>query len=100
MATTIPDIKITSEWQSLNSLSGIAVGTSFLVNNKGNVGILMYENTTIPTDNTSNNGILLTPPFWSASCKYVETGSGEIWVKCTTPASSTGLITVQLKNIT
>lgn len=92
MAQTIPDITITTAWQSLNTLSGIAIGTAMQADNKSTALILMSEGTQPAADNVG--GVPLTSYAGNKSTRSIEAGSLEIWVRIDAD-SSTGRITVQ-----
>lgn len=92
MAQTIPDITITTVWQSLNTLSGIAIGTAMQVDNKSTALILLVEGT--QPNAIDVDGVPLTAYSGNKSTRSIEAGSLEIWVRIDA-ASSTGRITVQ-----
>lgn len=81
MAETLSDFDIPEDtFVSLNNLSGILVGTSFRMQNKGTNSILLIESNTQPADD-SQDGVILTTVAFSYASAIVATGSGEIWAK-------------------
>lgn len=92
MAQTIPDITITTAWQSLNTLSGIAVGTAMAADNKSTTLVLLAEGTQ-PSANDLD-GVPLTTYRDTKSTRTIVAGSLEIWARVGA-SSSTGRITVQ-----
>lgn len=79
MAQTIPDITVTTSWQSLNTLSGIAVGEPMFIQNKGRIGVYLAEGTQPSAG--SKDGVYLGISLWNSDKINVESGSLEIWVR-------------------
>lgn len=79
MAQTLIDETIGSTWVSLNSLTGISIGTSFIITNKGVEWLVLAEGTEPSAG--SNDGVYLTDVSSEDSSKLVTSGSLEIWAK-------------------
>lgn len=94
MAQTLPDIPITQEWQSINTLSGISVGDFMVVNNKSLTEVILSEGTKPPT--ASLQGVVLTSYRDHKSTKEIIEGSLEIWARIAGQAG-TARITIQGK---
>lgn len=92
MAQTIADITITPTWQSLNTLSGIAIGSAMTIDNKSTSLVLLAEGT--QPSASSKDGVPLTTYRGTNSTKIIPSGSLEIWARIEA-ASSTAKITVQ-----
>lgn len=88
---TIPDISFSNTWVDINTVSGIAVGEPFLIQNKRSTWAIIQESNTAP-DDSSQDGIPLTNMGESTSKCYISQGSGRIWIKSFTGA--TGVINV------
>ena len=43
MAQSLADVVVTSTWQSINTTTGIAVGTKMLITNKSTVPMVVWE---------------------------------------------------------
>ncbi|UNY40442.1 hypothetical protein KLEP7_gp194 [Pseudaeromonas phage vB_PpeM_ KLEP7] len=83
MAQTINDIKVPStDWVSVNTLSGLSIGTSILIQNKAPAWILLYESATKPNA-ALKDGSLLTNLEGQEPSKMISSGSLEIWAKST-----------------
>lgn len=82
MAQTLPDITIGNTWVSLNASTGIAVGTTFKVQNKSTTWVILQESSTQPL-NTDTKGELVTDLFHTEPSKIIAAGSLEIWAKST-----------------
>jgi len=77
MAQTLPDIELTTEWQSINTLSGIPVGTEFVFQHKGRFHkVLLSEGTQPEAD--SKQGVMLSVVDRTIN---IAAGSLEIWGK-------------------
>lgn len=77
----MPDIKATTDdWISVNSLSGIAVGTQLRVQNKATNFCLLQEAASKP-DIANFEGEIITPIYQPEPSKIVLAGSGEVWVR-------------------
>lgn len=77
MAQTIADITLDETWQSLNTLTGLAVGTAMVINNKSNSTCLLSEGTQ-PTVGSSQ-GVPITSWHHTESIKIIPVSSLEIW---------------------
>jgi len=75
MAQTLPDIVLNKTWQSINTLSGIAVGTSMIIQTKGAFHKVILAEGTQPTSD-SRDGRMIDRKQRDAS---VIDGSDEIW---------------------
>ncbi len=71
-----------SEWQSLNVLSGIAVGTPMLIQNKSSGWFILQESDTKPADD-NKSGTYISDMYKSYA--IAETGSGDLeyWIRPT-----------------
>lgn len=93
MANTIPDISVTSDsFVSLNSESGLVVGTALSFQNKGSTDIYIVESDTLPAA-TSTDGILLSQFSRDYSIGGSTVGSNEIWARS---VSGTGRIHLEV----
>jgi hypothetical protein len=77
MAQTIADKTITTTWQSINTLSGIAVGDAMIIDNKSGSLILLAEGTEPAANN--RDGVPLTTYKDTKSTKVMPALSLEIW---------------------
>ena len=81
MADTIPDITIGNDvFYSVNSLSGIAVGTEIIISNKSNSTVLIQVKNTQPSSASTAGVVMHTPPN-ETSIKTVTAGENEVWVR-------------------
>lgn len=85
------DITITPTWQSLNTLSSIAVGTSLKLQNKGKNFILVAEGSSAPLS-SSKEGEVVTTLFGPEPSKIIATGSEEIWVRTINNGNTTAFV--------
>ena len=92
MAQTIPDIIVTSIWQSINTLSSISIGTAMSIDNK-TIGVVLLAEGTQPASD-SLDGVPLTTYKDNKSTGTVVTGSLEIWAR-TESTTATSRIAVQ-----
>ena len=77
----MPDISATtSDWVSVNTLSGIAVATRIKIQNKTTKYMLLLESVGKP-DITDFSGELITNLHLRESSKIVTEGSSEVWVR-------------------
>ncbi len=80
----MPDIKLDTlgDWYSVNSLSGIAVGTKIKLQNKGEHFVTLQESPTKPVkeDSTGEN---MTGRDGTEASKIQTAGSPELWFKGT-----------------
>lgn len=96
MSETIPDIVVTgTEYLDINTASGIAVGTEFIVVNKSTQHMFVIEKDVQP-DNSSTDGLPLTTLINNYGVVTVHEGSLRSWVRCSTKGV-TGKISVQIK---
>lgn len=94
MSEYIPDISIpSSEYVSLNTLSGVSAGTAFTVQSKGTVWVRLVESATQPA-NTVEDGVILTNLTQSYATATIKLGSLSIWA-ISTQDGRTGKVTVQ-----
>ncbi len=94
MPDTIQSIEIPSEWVSVNSLTGLAVGTPLLIQNVGGAKeIIEYAiSATVPSDG------LIAPQAKSLDWVEVTTGENEVWARLANKnalQNNTGKINVQ-----
>ena len=88
MANTIPSINLTGiDWQNLNTLSGIAVGSSFTIQNQSSDPVQLAISPTKPPINF--NGIIL--PVDPATLALISAGEDIVW------AVGSGPINLQVK---
>lgn len=81
MANTIPDITISNDlFSSVNTLSGVAVGTEIIISNKSNSTVLLQVSNTQPSSG-STDGVVMHVPPQSTSIKTVTSGENEVWAK-------------------
>ena len=92
MAQTRPDMIVTDTWQSVNSVTGISLGTQMLMANKSNTQIVVAEGT--EPLSTSYDGYPLGTGSLFGSNLIVDSGSLEIWVRVR-EGKGTGIINVQ-----
>lgn len=92
MSQTITDITITPLWQSINTLTGISVGTSMQIDSKTLTQIILAEGTQPAADST--DGVPLTTYNATKSSKIVSLGSLEIWAR-TESDTGVGSLSVQ-----
>lgn len=75
MAQSIDNIQLDTAWQSLNALSGIAVGAEFNIQNEGTPDVILREGAQPPADYKRGKSL----------CKKQSTtavaGSLEIWAR-------------------
>lgn len=90
MAQSLPSIKLqsSSEFISLNSISTVAVGEPFWIQNKGFYSFNIIESDTQP-DNTSIDGVHVTSIHGNYSKPTITAGSKEIWAKLNYSNAST-----------
>jgi len=93
MSQTIPDIEIGDSWVDLNTTSGVAVGSEFIIQNKKTTWILLYEGTDAPLS-TSTAGVYLTNLDRPDGKCTVRSGSLKVWAKSTVSGVK-GYINVQ-----
>jgi hypothetical protein len=61
MATTIPDITVqNTAYTNVYTATGIAVGTSVVLQNKGNFSVFLQTTATLPSA-TSEDGVVVSP---------------------------------------
>lgn len=76
----MPDITITSEWQSVSTLSGILVGTVMKIQNKGTSRFYAVESATQPAA-SSTEGEVVSSLEDEEPSKILTAGSEQVWVK-------------------
>ena len=94
MSQTIPDIPLNQEWKSLNSETGLPIGSSMVINNKSTSEVLLSEGD--QPEASSTQGVVLTSYKDNKSTKETTTGSLEIWARIA-GSLGTAKITVQGK---
>ena len=79
MAQTIPDIRVTTTWQSVRALTGIPVGTAINIQNKtrGVSRIIMAQGARPDADST--DGAIIDNKDRSVS---LAAGALEVWLRC------------------
>ena len=82
MADTLPDVEVGDTWIDVYSLTGILVGDTIYLVNKGNAPVRLYEQVAQPSDD-DKNGVPLLPTTQTGSGAIV-TGSTGLWVKTNT----------------
>lgn len=83
MADTINDILVTDdEWIDVYTTTGITVGSSVTVNNKGGYNILIQERATKPSDDDDNGKLVGDYTTGTYNATITETPTG-IWLKAT-----------------
>lgn len=82
MADTIPDISVSSEWVDVYTVTGISVGSTITVCNKGGYRILIQESPTKPLT-SSGDGKLLASYVTGANNAVVEGSVSKVWLKAT-----------------
>ena len=80
MSNSIPDIQANGTWMNGYALSGIAVGSALVVQNKTSETLLTYISATQPT---GENGFALKP----LEAVMVSTGEAGFWFKGVGPVS-------------
>lgn len=80
-------VQITNQWQNLNTLSGITVGSAFLVQSQSSSRIYVKQSATQPADGSLDAAILGFKDLWQAT-----TASPATWVRV---ADVTGQIYVE-----
>lgn len=90
----MPDITANStEFQSVNTLTGIAVGAEMALQLKGTSWCYLVESSTQPADD-STEGVILTNLSFSYGVGSVDAGSDEIWIRCS-QSGRTSVLNVQ-----
>ena len=89
MSDTIDDVIITNTWNNIYSLSGISVGTSIQVQNKGSSYVLLAISATQPASGSLKGYVL--EPFKACLVDAGETG---LW-GMTTGGEATSPLNVQ-----
>ena len=79
MAQTIPDIRVNTTWQSVNTLTGIDIGAPINIQNKtrGVSRIIMAQGTRPAADST--DGAIIDNKDRTVS---LAAGALEVWVRC------------------
>lgn len=89
MADTLPKLTATSEWQSANALSGLAVGTALKLEVLGGVAVDVNIGPAQPVTQDAIDRIDVYG--WYA----VAAGESEVWFRTCTNGSTTALVSVQ-----
>lgn len=77
MADTLPDITVTnSAYSSVNTLSGVAIGTAIIIQNKSNYPVYIQTKATQPAA-TSTDGWIVMP----AGSVQVDASEPEVWAR-------------------
>lgn len=92
MAQTKPDMIVTDKWQSVNSVTGVAIGVQMLMANKSNTQIVVAEGTE-PLSTSYDGYPLETRGLFGANL-VIAASSLEIWVRVQ-EGKGTGIINVQ-----
>ena len=93
MAQSIADIEITTTWQSINTLAGIAVGTAFELINKSNRELLVWKGTAPVAGSTSGIPVASFPNEY---CNVIfEAGELEVWCRVHVDDSGPAKVHVQ-----
>ena len=79
MADSLPDVILDNSWTEVYSASGITLGATIYVTNKGTSQALMFEQATAPAA-SSLNGIPLIPVVVNGTGATITTSSG-LWMK-------------------
>jgi len=87
----MPDITITSEWQSVSTLSGIVAGTVMKIQNKGASRFYAVESATQPLA-SSTEGEVVSSLEDEEPSKILTAGSGEVWVKVVNDNPTTAFV--------
>jgi hypothetical protein len=83
MADTINDFNVTDdEWVDVYTTTGITVGSSITICNKGGYNLLIQEVPTKP-DTSAEDGILISTYDTGANNATVLSGSSKVWLKAT-----------------
>ena len=85
---------IGGDWASLNTLTGIPIGTQIKVQNKGTQWLILQENVVKP-DIGDFTGEQVTTLREEEPSKVIINGSGEIWIRTASPIFSGVWIFVQ-----
>ena len=81
MANTLPDFTVVStEWTDVYTLTGIAVGNTITICNKGGYNILIQESDTQPLP-ANNDGKLLASYVTGSNNATVEGSISKVWLK-------------------
>lgn len=81
MSDTLPDIQISNtEYSDINTLTGLAVGTSLAISNKSTSPILLQISSTKPADDSTDGELLSINPY-STSVKVITSGENTVWAK-------------------
>lgn len=79
MPEYIPDLPIPSdEFVSINSLSGVAVGTAMTIQSKSALWVRLVESATKPLS-TITDGVLMSSLYQNYAIATVKTSSLEVW---------------------
>lgn len=94
MSLTLPNVEVDSTaYVSLNTATGIAVGSEFTIQCRGVTWANLVESSTQP-DATVDDGTLITNLTASEATKIIPAGSLEIWA-ISTQENRTSILSVQ-----
>ena len=79
MSDTIADIQVENTWVDVYATTGITVGATIYVVNKGNAAVRFYEQVAQPLD-TDKDGVPLLPSSSTGKGATISDASG-LWVK-------------------
>lgn len=83
MADTLNDIEVQDEdWTDVYTVTGITLGSSITINNKGGYSLLIQEAPTKPLAD-SPHGILLASYETGANNATIIAGSSGVWLRAT-----------------
>jgi len=92
--TTIADIPVSNEvYVSVNTLSGLAVGTPLIITNKGTQWATLQEASSQPPANSLNGETICTLPELTATKVVISTV--EVWAKATGKTPTTFSVQVR-----
>lgn len=79
MSQTIDDIKVSTEWVSVNLLTSIPVGVAMKIQNKGIYTCILAEG--VKPEKESTNGERINTKYFTEQTKYILKDSLEIWAR-------------------
>lgn len=94
MAQTLADVVVTPTWQSINTTTGLAVGTKLSITNKSTSPMVIAEGTQPASDNKDGVPLAAYTSRIMVPEKVVLEGSLEIWIRVTGDTSQ-GKVAVQ-----
>lgn len=90
MADTIDEVTLTDGWQSANQISGLAVGTSMVIQNQGEIGVYLRKANSQPS--ASAKGTII--PITRDRPIFVPEGESEVWLRPTV-GIGTAIVSIQ-----